>query len=59
MDKDISKYLKALDDTVSYDNIDPLQRDNNNIYMIIGKKASRDNRICPFHINGSISDAPV
>ena len=40
MDKDISKYLKALDDTVSYDNIDPLQRDNNNIYMIIGKKGS-------------------
>ena len=38
--EDLSKYLKALDDTVSYDNIDPIQKDNHNIYLIVGKKGS-------------------
>ena len=38
---DYSKYLKSLDKTVNYDNIDPLQKDNNhNIWLIIGKKGS-------------------
>jgi len=38
--EDLSKYLKALDNTVSYDNIDPIQKDNHNIYLIVGKKGS-------------------
>jgi hypothetical protein len=36
--EDLSKFLKALDNSVSYDNIDPLQKDNHNIYLIVGKK---------------------
>lgn len=38
--EDLSKILKPLDKTVNYDNIDPLQKDNHNIYLIIGKKGS-------------------
>jgi energy-coupling factor transporter ATP-binding protein EcfA2 len=37
---DYSKYLKSLDKTVNYDNIDPLQKDNHNIWLIVGKKGS-------------------
>jgi hypothetical protein len=35
---DYSKYLKSLDKTVNYDNIDPLQKDNHNIWLIVGKR---------------------
>jgi ABC-type dipeptide/oligopeptide/nickel transport system ATPase component len=37
---DYSKYLKALDKTVDYDNIDPLQKENHNVFLIVGKKGS-------------------
>ena len=37
---DYSKFLKSLDKTVNYDNIDPLQKDNHNIWLIVGKKGS-------------------
>jgi hypothetical protein len=35
---DYSKYLKSLDKTVNYDNIDPLQKDNHNIWLIVRKE---------------------
>ena len=38
--EDLSKFLKAVDNTGSYDNIDPIQKDNHNIYLIVGKKGS-------------------
>ena len=37
---DYSKFLKSLDKTVQYDNIDTLQKDNHNIWLIVGKKGS-------------------
>lgn len=37
---DYSKFLGSLDNQVNYDNIDPLQKGNHNVWLIVGRKGS-------------------
>ena len=37
---DYSRFLGSLDNQVNYDNIDPLQKGNHNVWLIVGKRGS-------------------
>ena len=37
---DYSRFLGSLDNQVQYDNIDPLQKGNHNVWLIVGKRGS-------------------
>jgi hypothetical protein len=43
---DYSRFLKGLDKQVDYDEIDPLQKNSPNVWLIVGKTREREKHFC-------------